>query len=71
MDMAPQRQDWAMAAGERPALPDCPSRRALDTLQGATQAAMMMTLAWPAIALMPFFWAPPFWVIAGMARRPK
>jgi hypothetical protein len=32
---------------------------------------MMMTLAWPAIALMPFFWAPPFWVIAGMARRPK
>jgi hypothetical protein len=68
MDMAPWRGELEVAVGARPAQSDGASKRALDTLQGATQVAMMMALAWPAVAMMPFFWAPPFWVMAGIAR---
>jgi hypothetical protein len=67
MDMAPGRNEWSSLV---PGIdtPDCPSRRALDALQGATQAAMMMALVWPLVAGMPFFWAPPVWVMGGLAR---
>lgn len=47
----------------------CVSRQALEAIGDATQAAMMMALVWPAILSMPFFWAPPLWVLAGMSAR--
>lgn len=68
MDMAPWRGELELVVAARPAVPDGASRRALATLQDATQVAMMMALVWPAVAMMPFFWAPPFWVMAGIAR---
>jgi hypothetical protein len=75
MDMAPQRAESrgaapvigtvAVASRDRPA---GPSKRALATLQSATQATMMMALVWPLVVAMPFFWAPPLWVMAGIGR---
>ena len=78
MDMAPWRAEM-MAASRcalvrpEPAGPDPAGRavRARDALQGATQAALMMGFAWPLIAATPFFWAPPFFVMAGIGRRAK
>jgi hypothetical protein len=73
MDMAPRRNEW-LASGigptvAQPGLDACPSRRALDTLQGATQAAMMMAMVWPLVMAMPVFWMPPLWVTAGIRGR--
>jgi hypothetical protein len=76
MDMAPGRNQWVASrmgpAAPRPAMAPCPSRRSLDALQGATQAAMMMGMVWPLILTTPFFWAPPLWVAAGIksSQRP-
>jgi hypothetical protein len=66
MDMAPRWAETmrdAIAAGEAAS---CPSRRALDALQDASRTAIMMTMVWPMIVAMPFFWAPPLFVLAAM-----
>ena len=70
MDMAPRWTETmrdAVAAGEAAS---CPSRRSLDALQDASRAAIMMTMVWPMIVAMPFFWAPPLFVLAAM-RAPR
>ena len=69
MDMAPRHA--GLAADDAPAEAGGPSARARDALAGATQAAIMMALVWPVIAAMPFFWAPPFWVMAGITGGPR
>ena len=69
MDMAPRREALGLAGDDRPAGRGCPSGRALDALRDTTQATMMMALVWPAIAAMPFFWAPPLWVMFGLVAR--
>lgn len=68
MDMAPWRNEPGATAGARRTQPGCQSQRALDALQEATQATLMMGFAWPAIAVIPFFLAPPFWIMAGIGR---
>ena len=69
--MAPNRAELreALAAGRPPVASDAPGR-ALATLRDATQAAMMMAMVWPIVASMPFFWAPPFWIMAGLGAAP-
>ena len=67
MDMALRDAPRLVATGSRAGGVGCPSRRASATLGEAAGAAMMMAMVWPTIVTMPFFWAPPFWVLAGMS----
>ena len=41
------------------------------TVSMLLMASMMMALVWPLVLAMPFFWAPPLWVAAGMNNPPR
>jgi hypothetical protein len=46
-----------------------PLDQSMAALQGAGQASMMMLCVWPMILAMPFFWAPPLFVLASGSRK--